>query len=853
MKKLKKLVSAGLVLTMAVSLLAGCSGNSGSNNNSTAGSSGEKGRYVEQDYGYPVSTDDEYGYAYIQTMTQLEDGTIRTLINDSSELGFSIMDSTDGGKTWTASSMDLSAISELKPANDENTYGYMNTAAMDEEGNLAFVYTVNVSRQEGNMSINDSTSTYYLLSKDGQLKEIPVEIPGISKTEHYEYQYTEEIDTDDESEGADTAEAIEDEIPDETEDDGIIINEGEDGEPDYENYNGIQTFKLVDSNTLYVLDYNGSIYQVSISDGKVISTIEDFDWINDMYLCGDKLLIYNWEKVAEYDAATGKKTAEHEALAEIFQNSRGSVVIANYLKDDSIIYYVCSDGIFSYNLTDSTSEQIVDANMSSLISPNSNVDNMIIKDNGDILLRFSDYSGNESTETLLNYTYDAEAAKKPDKELTIYSLQDNYDIRTLAAMFQKSHPDIYVNVEYGVSYDDAITASDAIRTLNTEIMAGEGPDIIFLDGLPIDSYVEKGLLADISDITEPMISEGKLFENIANTYQTDDGKLYAIPTKFRVPVLIGKKSMLDQINSLSDFAAMAEQYVSEAKEGDAALVESWSALSLLGDMMPVNSASWFNEDGSLNKDNLKTYLQDIKTLFNAFCDSMSEDEKTDFEDTLSYYTSDDMGELDASWYGTSDPSWSVLYILAGQFQLAYGAMSSSDSLESISSAMRRDADITYKQLPGSLENVYIPSNVIGINSKSKDMETAKAFFSYMLSSDGQDSFDSYNGFSVNIDSFNKSMTDPNADQPGYDPNQSTGGWGTTDENGNEIMLDMYWPTEEQIADFKAMIGTLSTPSYSDNTILSTILNDCFGCIVGDDSIDDAVEQVVKDINIYLSE
>ena len=847
MKKLKKFVSAGLVLAMSVSLLAGCSGNSGDDNSSTAGSPGGKGRYVEQDYGYPVSTDDEYSYAYIQTMTQLADGTIRTLINDSSDLGFSIMDSTDGGKTWTASSMDLSPISELKPANDENTYGYMNTAAMDKEGNLAFIYTVNVSHQEGSMSINDSTSTYYLLSKDGQLKEIPVEIPGISKTEHYEYQYTDETDLDD------TAEAIEDEVPEETEDDGIIINEGGDNDPDYENYNGIQSFKLADSNTLYALDYNGAIYQISISDGKVVNTIEDFDWINDMYLCGDKLLIYNWEKVAEYDASTGKKTAEHDALAEIFQNSRGNIVIADYLKDDSIIYYVCSDGIFSYNLKDSTSEQIVDANMSSLISPNSNVDNLIIKDNGDILLRFSDYSGNESTETLLNYTYDAEAAKKPDKELTIYSLQDNYDIRTLAAMFQKTHPDVYVNVEYGVSYDDAITASDAIRTLNTEIMAGEGPDIILLDGLPIDSYVEKGLLADISDITEPMIAEGKLFENIANTYKSDNGKLYAIPTQFRVPVLIGKKSMLDQINSLSDFTAVADQYVSEAKENDAALVESWSALSLLGDMMPVNSASWFNEDGSLNKDNLKTYLQDIKSLFNAFCASMSETEKTDFEDTLSYYTSEDMGELDASWYGTGDPSWNVLYILAGQYQLAYGSLSSSDSLQSISSAMRKDTDITYKQLPGSLENVYIPSNVIGINSKTKDMDTAKAFFSYMLSSEGQDSFDSYNGFSVNIDSFNKSMIDPNADQPGYDPNQSNGGWGTTDENGNEIMLDLYWPTEEQIADFKAMIGTLSTPSYSDNTILSTILNDCFGCIVGDDSIDDAVEQVVKDINIYLSE
>ena len=66
-------------------------------------------------------------------------------------------------------------------------------------------------------------------------------------------------------------------------------------------------------------------------------------------------------------------------------------------------------------------------------------------------------------------------------------------------------------------------------------------------------------------------------------------------------------------------------------------------------------------------------------------------------------------------------------------------------------------------------------------------------------------------------------------------------------------MEMYWPTDEQIADFKAMVNQLSTPAYNDNMILTTILQDCIGCIVGDASIDDAVDQVVKDINIYLSE
>ena len=88
---------------------------------------------------------------------------------------------------------------------------------------------------------------------------------------------------------------------------------------------------------------------------------------------------------------------------------------------------------------------------------------------------------------------------------------------------------------------------------------------------------------------------------------------------------------------------------------------------------------------------------------------------------------------------------------------------------------------------------------------------------------------------------------------GYDPNESKGSWGMTDEDGNEISVDIYWPTDDQIAQLKNLIDSLDTPSYGDYTILSTILKDSMNAIIGDTSVDDAVEQVVKDIDIYLSE
>ncbi len=58
----------------------------------------------------------------------------------------------------------------------------------------------------------------------------------------------------------------------------------------------------------------------------------------------------------------------------------------------------------------------------------------------------------------------------PDTELTIYSLEDNSSIRQAVAMFQKKkYPDIYLTLETGMSGDDGVTRTDALKTLNTEL------------------------------------------------------------------------------------------------------------------------------------------------------------------------------------------------------------------------------------------------------------------------------------------------------------------------------------------------------------------------------------------------
>ena len=89
-----------------------------------------------------------------------------------------------------------------------------------------------------------------------------------------------------------------------------------------------------------------------------------------------------------------------------------------------------------------------------------------------------------------------------------------------AKLFEEKFPEYQVVIDVGVSEEDGKTVSDAIRSLNTEIMAGNGPDIILMDGLPIEDYIEKGVLEDLSDMVESVKENGEeFFENVLSSYK----------------------------------------------------------------------------------------------------------------------------------------------------------------------------------------------------------------------------------------------------------------------------------------------------------------------------------------------
>lgn len=204
-----------------------------------------------------------------------------------------------------------------------------------------------------------------------------------------------------------------------------------------------------------------------------------------------------------------------------------------------------------------------------------------------------------------------EQTKKEDAVLRLYTLKENENLWQSAKLFMEKYPKYPVVIEVGISEEDGKTVSDAIRSLNTEIMAGNGSDIILMDGLPIEDYIEKGVLEDLSDMVESVKENGEeFFENVLSSYKKGE-KVYAIPSRFSVPIIIGKEGAVtpEEVKTLS---GTLKTRTEEQIKGIARNATKSIPLLLLTFWNDIIS-----EESVVDQEALSTFLEEARMLFDA--------------------------------------------------------------------------------------------------------------------------------------------------------------------------------------------------------------------------------------------
>lgn len=132
---------------------------------------------------------------------------------------------------------------------------------------------------------------------------------------------------------------------------------------------------------------------------------------------------------------------------------------------------------------------------------------------------------------LLRYDYDPDLVHPETRSLTVYSLEETPTVRQAVSQCMLEHPEL--EIQYEVGMQEGLEKEDAVKQLNTRLLAGDAPDVLILDGLPVDSMAEQGLLADLSSLvnTDGLYPAARAGEQ--------NGRLWYVAGRMKLPLLLG--------------------------------------------------------------------------------------------------------------------------------------------------------------------------------------------------------------------------------------------------------------------------------------------------------------------------
>ncbi|MBW7455979.1 extracellular solute-binding protein, partial [Paenibacillus sepulcri] len=115
--------------------------------------------------------------------------------------------------------------------------------------------------------------------------------------------------------------------------------------------------------------------------------------------------------------------------------------------------------------------------------------------------------------------------------------------------YEALHPNVDIDLKYVKTDNEHFTADleKFVETSNTSMLAGKGPDLIMMDDLPIDKYVDHKLLADLNLMMQQDsgFPEEDYFTNILDKLKLDGG-LYGMPLSFQLHALVSDSEAISQ-------------------------------------------------------------------------------------------------------------------------------------------------------------------------------------------------------------------------------------------------------------------------------------------------------------------
>ncbi len=595
---------------------------------------------------------------------------------------------------------------------------------------------------------------------------------------------------------------------------------------------------------LFIVTYDKGVYEVDVETGALnrLCTIESNALTMDTQ--GKLLMVVTYDGVLIYDMES-ERFIEDDVLIDFVKETYNEPSdygncynMYAFFGEENTVYIAGSKGLHRHVIGGSAVELVIDPSLSSFGNPSRNIVNAIALENEEFLAQFSDGS-------VIKFYYDAAVPTVPNDKLAVYSLNDNDTVRQAIAAYQTANPGVFV--EYEAALDaEGVTREDALKNLSTRLLNGEGPDVLILDEMPIDTYVEKGILLDMSDIITEVSDGDGLYENLIEPFATD-GNIYVTPVEFQLPLVMGDSQYVTQSKTYEGYAQTVEALRGENPEG--MIIADCNEQGIAMRFIPVCAPAWKNEDGSINESNIREFLEQTKTICDAQMNGLTQKQVSDYSEMSIFKSGNDDGV-----HGEIDWAFYFKMIDCGSFIQNGNKMTSGNaySVDALAEALSIPKNEGFEHLSvglfdGQSEGVYMPETLTGINAQSKNVDAAKSFVKLMLSEELQTN--TFRGLPVNKTALDIVLAkhDDTLEEGYYMM------YGGSDQEGNSWFWNAMWFDEEQKQQIRDWAAQAKTPHIVDVTLEDAVQSVCIEYLKGKLSLDDAVSQVRSKTAIYMSE
>ncbi len=614
----------------------------------------------------------------------------------------------------------------------------------------------------------------------------------------------------------------------------------------YQKDGRLRNLNFSDDGRLFASAVDGKVYELDRTDAGYRVAADFGEWVQYFEVWSGKLVAVTDTQIIIYDLES-EKTVEDPVLDEFVGAQIGEKLRSNdgYNKPvlvipdgDDILYLIFEKGIYRHVLGGSLVEQAADGTLNSLSNPSWKIGDGILREDGTFLLLLANGK-------MAGYTYHPEIPATPDIQLKAYSLQEDAGLKMAIASYQAEHPEVYIRYEVGMDASSSVTKEDALKKLNTEIASGNGPDFFLLDGMPMDSYMEKGILADITPVLDDLEAKREpdaYLRNILRALESEeDGKVYAVPAAFALPVAGGRAGEIMRMGDLASVADLVEQYRKEKPEGG--ILGVLREKDLLRQFLVVCAPAWEGEGGKLREDKLEEFFIQMKRIWDVEKPAVTDGELEALDAYTVQLIQYGMTEKEADQSRLAGVNWQGERYITGKQEFLFVRVESSFDLDCMVSFFhikgRTDGD--FAAYGGQADGVFIPRAIAGVSAASVYQEEAFGLLEKLVR-----------------ESWSDCMADKgkmrehflvNATEDG----SSYGSVAVQKDDGTTIGYNIYPASGEEVDRLLQMAQQAKT-AYVENEVLENAVCEAGEKVLkGEITAKEGVEEVKKQVSLFMAE